>query len=214
MRKKVIYYKNNRKEMIPVLPQQYSRVLEIGCGEGSFLENLSQDCEFWGVEPDGASARIAAEKIDTILIGTYEEMYDDIPDNYFDLVICNDVIEHFVDHDKFFQSIKRKFKKNGCLVASIPNVRFIKNLNELLIKKDWEYKNDGILDRTHLRFFTEKSLRRTIIDNGFVVDKFMGINPYKRKGFGLRRFLYNLAISLLGADLRYMQFGICIRVSE
>jgi len=211
--KKVIYFKNNRKEMIPLLPQQYSKVLEIGCGEGVFRQNLSQDSEFWGVEPDRASAKVAAKKIETVLIGTYEEMYDDIPNDYFDLVICNDVIEHLVDHDVFFQSIKKKLTKDGCLVASIPNVRYIKNLNELLVKKDWEYKSDGILDRTHLRFFTEKSLRRTIIDNGFVVDKFMGINPYKKKGFGVRRFLYNLAISLLGADLRYMQFGICIRIS-
>jgi len=211
--KKVIYFKNNRKEMIPLLPQQYSKVLEIGCGEGVFRQNLSQDSEFWGVEPDRASAKVAAKKIETILIGTYEEMYNDIPNDYFDLVICNDVIEHLVDHDVFFQSIKKKLTKDGCLVASIPNVRYIKNLNELLVKKDWEYKSDGILDRTHLRFFTEKSLRRTIIDNGFVVDKFMGINPYKKKGFGVRRFLYNLAISLLGADLRYMQFGICIRIS-
>ena len=199
--------------MIPLLPQQYSKVLEIGCGEGVFRQNLSQDSEFWGVEPDRASAKVAAKKIETVLIGTYEEMYDDIPNDYFDLVICNDVIEHLVDHDVFFQSIKKKLTKDGCLVASIPNVRYIKNLNELLVKKDWEYKSDGILDRTHLRFFTEKSLRRTIIDNGFVVDKFMGINPYKKKGFGVRRFLYNLAISLLGADLRYMQFGICIRIS-
>ena len=213
MGKKVIYFKNNRKEMIPLLPQQYSKVLEIGCGEGVFRQNLSQDSEFWGVEPDRASAKVAAKKIETVLIGTYEEMYNDIPNDYFDLVICNDVIEHLVDHDVFFQSIKKKLTKDGCLVASIPNVRYIKNLNELLVKKDWEYKSDGILDRTHLRFFTEKSLRRTIIDNGFVVDKFMGINPYKKKGFGVRRFLYNLAISLLGADLRYMQFGICIRIS-
>lgn len=199
--------------MIPLLPQQYSKVLEIGCGEGVFRQNLSQDSEFWGVEPDRVSAKAAAKKIETVLIGTYEEMYNDIPNDYFDLVICNDVIEHLVDHDVFFQSIKKKLTKDGCLVASIPNVRYIKNLNELLVKKDWEYKSDGILDRTHLRFFTEKSLRRTIIDNGFVVDKFMGINPYKKKGFGVRRFLYNLAISLLGADLRYMQFGICIRIS-
>ena len=212
--KKLIYYKNDRKEMIPLLPKQYSKVLEIGCGEGNFRQNLRLEHEYWAVEPDRLSAKIAEKKIDTVLFGTYEEMYNQIPDAYFDLVICNDVIEHLIDHDKFFQSIKNKIGKKGCLIASIPNVRYVKNLNELLIKKDWEYKSDGILDRTHLRFFTEKSLKRTISDNGFIADQFIGINPYKKKGFGLRRTLYNLAISLFGQDLRFMQFGICIRSME
>jgi len=151
--------------------------------------------------------------MDKVLIGPYEDVFNEIPDNYFDLVVCNDVIEHMVDHDEFFQSIKNKIKAKGVLIASIPNVRFIKNLNELIVKKDWEYKSDGILDRTHLRFFTEKSLKRTISDNGFIIEDFIGLNPYKRKGFGIRRFLYNVAISWLGSDLRFMQFGIRIRSS-
>jgi len=206
-----VYYKNNRKEMIPLLPRQYSKVLEIGCGEGNFRENLKLAHEFWGVEPNELSAIKAEKKMDKVLIGLYEDVCNEIPDNYFDLVVCNDVIEHMVDHDEFFQSIKNKIKVKGVLIASIPNVRYIKNLNELLVKKDWEYKSDGILDWTHLRFFTEKSLKRTISDNGFITEDFIGLNPYKRKGFGIRRFLYNVAIFWLGSDLRFMQFGVRIR---
>ena len=195
--------------MMLLLPEQYSKVLEVGCGEGNFRKNLSQENECWGVEPIKASARKASEKMDKVLIGTFNEMYDQIPDDYFDLVICNDVIEHMTDHEEFFQSIKKKIKKEGCLVASIPNVRYILNLIELLVKKDWEYKDSGILDRTHLRFFTEKSLKRTIIDSGFEIDQFKGINIY-RSG-GVKRYFFNVVFMLLGQDARCMQFGIRIK---
>ena len=203
------YYKNYRKEMMLLLPEQYSKVLEVGCGEGNFRINLSQENEYWGVEPIEASARKASKKLDKVLIGTFNEMFDQIPDDYFDLVICNDVIEHMTDHEEFFQSIKKKIKKEGCLVASIPNVRYILNLIELIVKKDWEYKDAGILDRTHLRFFTEKSLKRTIIDSGFEIDQFKGINIY-RSG-GVKRYFFNVVFMLLGQDARCMQFGIRIK---
>ena len=195
--------------MMLLLPEQYSKVLEVGCGEGNFRINLSQENEYWGVEPIEASARKASKKLDKVLIGTFNEMFDQIPDDYFDLVICNDVIEHMTDHEEFFQSIKKKIKKEGCLVASIPNVRYILNLIELLVRKDWEYKDSGILDRTHLRFFTEKSLKRTIIDSGFEIDQFKGINIY-RSG-GVKRYFFNVVFMLLGQDARYMQFGIRIK---
>ena len=195
--------------MMLLLPEQYSKVLEVGCGEGNFRINLSQENEYWGVEPIEASARKASKKLDKVLIGTFNEMFDQIPDDYFDLVICNDVIEHMTDHEEFFQSIKKKIKKEGCLVASIPNVRYILNLIELIVKKDWEYKDAGILDRTHLRFFTEKSLKRTIIDSGFEIDQFKGINIY-RSG-GVKRYFFNVVFMLLGQDARCMQFGIRIK---
>ena len=206
------YYKNIRNEMSPLLPKQYSRVLEIGSGEGDFRENLKQKNEYWGVEPVEAAAAIAAEKLDKVLPGTYQEMVNQIPNEYFDLVICCDVIEHMVDHDEFFQSIRKKIKKDGCLVASIPNVRHLRNLFEVLVKKDWKYVDEGILDRTHLRFFTKRSLIRTIAENGFVIDQIMGINPIQ--GSGLLRILANVVIFLLGQDSRYLQFGIRIRPVE
>lgn len=207
------YYQNFREDMTQLLPKQYSRVLEIGCGEGKFRENLTHSHEYWGVEPVESAAAVASKKLDKVLIGTYQDVLNDIPDDYFDLVICNDVIEHMVDHDEFFQSIKKKMKKHGCLVASLPNVRGMQNLFELLVKKDWEYKDSGILDKTHLRFFTKKSLYRIINDNGFVIDQFMGVNSYRSSSI-IKSCLYYLAILLLGSDVGFIQFGIRIRENK
>ena len=201
------YYQTERREVSGLLPKQYSKVLEIGCGAGRFRNNLNQEHEYWGVEPVESIAKLSKEKLDKVLVGTYQEVENLIPNNYFDLIVCNDVIEHMPDHDAFFQSIKQKIKKDGCLVASIPNVRYIENLSELLIKKDWEYKNEGILDRTHLRFFTRKSLVRTLSNNDFSIKQITGINRYQ-PGSLRNRLLYRLAILLFGSDIQYLQFGI------
>ncbi len=206
----VNYYQNYRGEMKSLLPTHYSRVLEIGCGEGYFRDNLSLENEYWGVEPTAEIANRAMERLDKVLIGTYEEVADHIPSGYFDLVICNDVIEHMTDHDQFLQAIKSKMKAGGCLVASIPNVRHILNLFEVLVKKDWEYKNAGILDRTHFRFFTKKSLQRIIAENGYQSDQFIGINAYRADSFIKGLFAYFVVLGL-GQDTRFLQFGIRIR---
>ena len=208
--------------MVALLPQDYLRVFEIGCGQGIFREHLSDKNDYWGVEPSPSAANIAKENLDTVLVGTYQEVYDQIPNNYFDLIICNDVIEHMPDHDKFFQSIKKKLSQNGYLIASIPNVRHVGNLFRLLVKKDWQYVGSGILDRTHLRFFTEKSLKRTIKKNGFVIDKFIGIHAYdplhslKSDYMILTRilvwFIFVLSTLLFGRDIRFMQFGFRIYI--
>jgi len=198
------YYKSFREEVIPLLPPKYSRVLEIGCGEGNFRSNLKLDNIYWGIEPIAEAAEVAKTKLDEVLVGTYEEKINEIPDNFFDLIICNDVIEHMVDHDAFLASIKSKMKTNASLISSVPNVRFIRNLTELLLKKDWQYKDRGILDRTHLRFFTEKSLKRCIKDNGYQIEQFIGLCPIRNS------ILKQIIFLIFGNDLRYLQFGIHI----
>lgn len=154
------YYNYTRKDVVPLLPENYSVVLEIGCGTANFRENLKSDIEYWGIEPEKNMAMIAREKSYRILVGKYDDVYRKLPDNYFDLIICNDVIEHMADYDFFLQSVKRKMVKGSYIVASIPNVRYLNNLINLLIKKDWVYTDSGILDRTHLKFFTEKSIKK------------------------------------------------------
>ena len=202
------YYQNTRPEVFPFLPAPYKTVLERGCGEGGFIENLNSDCEVWGVEADEISAGAALGKFHTLLPGNYSEVANQLPNRYFDLVICNDVIEHMTDHDAFLASIKDKIKTNGCIVASVPNVRHYKNLFELFVKKDWQYQDHGILDTTHFRFFTAKSLKRSFEAHGYVTEKFSGINP--PKSIVARILLFCFSVLTLGfhRDIKYLQFGI------
>ena len=86
------YYQSSRLEVTHLLPKEYERVLEIGCAEGNFRANLKRKCECWGIEPVKAAAKIASQKLDKVLIGTYDDVFDELPEDFFDLVICNDVI--------------------------------------------------------------------------------------------------------------------------
>jgi len=205
------YYQFTRSEMLPFLPEHYGPSLEIGCGEGRFSAQLAEGVETWGVEIDANAAAVAANHMSRVLHGRFDEIADQLPDNYFGLVICNDVIEHVADHDTLLETIKRKLVPGGALVASIPNIRHFRFLYELLFKKDWRYRDAGVLDRTHLRFFTEKSLRRTLAEHGFQVELLYGINRPSR----WRRALKPIAIGVLTLgyfwDIQYQQFGLRAR---
>lgn len=205
------YFTRKRPELVQFLPAKYSTVLEIGCGTGDFKYNLTEPCEYWGIEPSPEAQREASQKLDRAILGLYENTHDLLPDNYFDLVICNDVIEHMIDHDHFFTSIKSKLTPNGIMVGSIPNVRYFSNLNELIFKKDWQYVDAGILDRTHLRFFTKKSLLRTLSQHDFEIKKFKPINSAWKKSFGIKNVLRIIrqapVFFVFGLDMRFLQFG-------
>jgi hypothetical protein len=105
-------------------------------------------------------------------------------------------------------------KDRGSLIGSVLNVRSCGNLKSLLIDKDWEYKESGILDEDHVRFFTERSLRRFLTSHGLVIDLFRGINKCRIPEFSVKNLiggvLINAAIGItLGfySDIRYLQFG-------
>lgn len=209
------YYGLERHEVTEFLPEQQdiACALEIGCGSGQFRSNLPPQCEYWGVELNDDAAKAAAKCFDNVLHGSINVVLADLPDEYFDLVICNDVIEHMNDPDWFLRSIKAKMKSGGraYLVGSIPNVRYYRNLFNLIFKKDWEYEDAGILDRTHLRFFTQRSFIRTLGENGYVIDALHGINRVNaRSGRVLdiaKVGIVQVLCMFLGHDIAYPQFG-------
>ena len=120
------YYSTIRPDMHRYLPQTFARVLEVGCSAGGFAAQIRQDgVEVWGVEPFVDAATEASHRLDRVLCGLYDEVAAELPDDFFDLVICNDVIEHMPDHVAFLQAIKQKMQPGAYLVGSLPNLRHI-----------------------------------------------------------------------------------------
>ena len=161
--------------------------------------------ETWGAEMVPEIGEIAKIKVDHILIGKIEEVIDSLPDSYFDCITFNDVLEHLLEPSAVLKLVKSKLSSNGIIIASIPNVRYISNLSELLLKKDWEYKDAGILDNTHFRFFTKKSMKRMFEHSGYKLLTQEGINGTNSLKF---KFLNFFTIGFF-SDAKYSQF-LCI----
>lgn len=214
-----IYYKHTRPEVAELLPAIASgNILEVGCGAGTFASHLPDAAEYWGVEPVPSIAKEAEARLTRVFPGIYEDVESQLPDQHFDLVICNDVIEHMTDHDAFLTAIRKKMKPGAHIVGSIPNVRYAPNLFRMLFLKDWEYGESGTLDRTHFRFFTEKSLRNTFIRHGYAIEELKGINSLadvrETPAQLARAIVLKLLVALtLGhaADVPYQQFAFRIK---
>jgi 2-polyprenyl-3-methyl-5-hydroxy-6-metoxy-1,4-benzoquinol methylase len=197
--------------MLRFVPQTRARVLEIGCATGSFISSLDNCLEKWGVEPSGA-AMLAELKLTKVLHGQFDDVKDHLPKQYFDVVICNDVIEHMANHWAFFSEIADYIAPGGMLIGSIPNVRYYSNLFRFLFEKDWQYQDSGILDKTHLAFFTEKSLRQTIEGAGFDLITITGINYAQVVENTLRSRVYLLLAKALGKlTLGYFSDILCLQ---
>ncbi len=202
------YHRHTRKEMTPFLPPSYTRVLEVGCGTGGFRAHLDQANEYWGVEIAEPAAALAACRLDRVLQGDFLAKAPEIPDGYFDLIVCNDVMEHMPDHDRFLDTLKAKLSPGGHLILSVPNMRHLACLFELLVRKDWRYREEGVLDRTHLRFFTRKSLARTLRDHGLLIERIEGVNSILSGQPLLRKAAIRLAAWVFGKDVLFLQFGV------
>ena len=85
----------------------------------------------------------------------------------FDYIIMGDVLEHLIDPMSTLKKLKPYLKKEGSFLLTVPNIRYWKTLIDLVLKDEWEYKDWGILDFTHLRFFTKKSLFRLFFKMDF-----------------------------------------------
>lgn len=207
----VVYADTERDEMLRFVPNTAQTILDVGCSVGNFGSRLKSTgvSEVWGVEVDSGAARIAGGRLDKVLNGPFGPGLK-FEDKKFDCIVFNDVLEHMVDPYGALQFAKTLLNQNGKIVASVPNVRYFGNLWMLLVHKSWKYEDSGILDKTHLRFFTEKSIRSMFLDEGFKIEHMEGINPLERfDGYFMRKFkIVNLLTFNQMQDSRWLQFAV------
>ena len=204
------YYEHTRPEMLPFIPKDAKRILEIGCGQATFSVQLLEDrinVEVWGVEPDKSAAKVASTRLFKVLTGVLDDTINDLPNNYFDVIIMNDVLEHLYYPWEDLKKLKNKLVKNGITVSSIPNIRYSKNIFKLIFKKDWKYTESGILDNTHFRFFTKKSIKRLHKDCGLSIQKIKGINITKSFLYFPYALIVNILMLFTQTDMFFMQYA-------
>ncbi len=200
------YYNNPRKELLDFIVNEPKKVLDVGCGDGSFAVLVKQkyNAETWGIEYVQKEAEKAGKILDKSLAGPCENHISSLPDNYFDVIFFNDVLEHLVDPYTVLETIRTKLSPNGIIIASIPNIRYFKVLTALFLKKDWRYEAYGVMDKTHLRFFTKKSMVRMFDEAGYNCKTVKGLSATR----SLRFILFSIFTLLTQWDARYGQYGI------
>lgn len=148
-----------------------SRVLDIGCGTGWTGKDLKEKkgCEVLGVEPNEARAEVARSHGIQVHIGYLEDLrVEEV--GLFDMILFGDVLEHLPDPFSMLCLAKRYLRPGGSVVVLVPNVaHWMVRLD--LLRGRFEYQESGIMDATHLRWFTEKTLRKLLENAGYRVDE-------------------------------------------
>ena len=162
------YYQYTRPEVQEMVNPEAKTILDVGCASGMMAAELKHKlaAEVWGIELMPEVAVEAGKILDKVITGKIEDSYEQLPEAYFDTIIFADVLEHLADPASVLTMMKTKLKPSGELIASIPNVRHWSVLKGLLEGR-WDYEDAGILDRTHLRFFTRKSVLDMFPEAGY-----------------------------------------------
>ncbi len=172
------YFRHVRQEVLALVPQTASTVLDIGCATGKLGESIKnrQTCEVYGIEMNPSAAHEAAKLLDKVLIGTAETQILEFPDESFSCIILADILEHLMDPWQFLHLCAKKLQKNAdaCIIISIPNVSHWSVVVPLL-QGQWQYMDAGILDATHLRFFTPQSVARMVQGAGLSLKATQGV---------------------------------------
>jgi 2-polyprenyl-3-methyl-5-hydroxy-6-metoxy-1,4-benzoquinol methylase len=198
------YYQLDRSEMLELIQTDVKTALDVGCGEGNFGKLLKEKfgAEVWGFEPVSHAYQIAKENLDHVQNSIFAA--ESIPDKKFDLITFNDVLEHMVEPGDVLRQCLEKLTTRGQIVASIPNILYFHDFFTMVFSKDWKYEPAGIFDKTHLRFFTRKSIVRLFEESGYEVVKLHGIRPTDSKKF----LLFNIATLGNWEEMKYLQFAV------
>ena len=204
--KRDYYYESDRPELVPFIPKESKKVLDVGCGMGHFAKHIKDQnkAEVWGLEYDPSSAEKAASLLDKVLTGDVITLSSELPENHFDLICFNDVLEHLLDPYQALEKMRTKLNGDGIVFASIPHIRYFKAMIELVMKKDLLYTDHGTFDRTHLRFFSKKSIIRMFEEAGYEIIQIKGINASK----SIRPFLIKVLTLWKLDDCEFLQYAV------
>jgi 2-polyprenyl-3-methyl-5-hydroxy-6-metoxy-1,4-benzoquinol methylase len=143
-----------------LLPSR-STVLDVGAGNGvlaDVVRMLQNAVVLDGVEPSRAASQIACRKYRSFHCGFHESHPDNMATSRkYDAIVAADVIEHTPDPQEFLQSLQPCLAKGGKIYLSVPNVSF-GSLRVALLCGKWDYTDWGLVERTHLRYFTKRTI--------------------------------------------------------
>jgi SAM-dependent methyltransferase len=186
------YYDHPRLELLDLFPHAPARLLDVGCGSG--VTSAAAKARWPGIETIGieivaAAAQRAAARLDRVIEGSAEALdlaAEGIAD--VDGVLLADVLEHLVDPWRFLRGLRSVLAPGAVVIASIPNIANLWLLDELAAGR-FTYAGSGLLDKTHLRFFTRQTIGALFDGAGYDIERWQRITDGKVDDATRRRVL-------------------------
>jgi SAM-dependent methyltransferase len=160
-----------RKVLDRIVPG--SRVLEVGSHGGHFSKLLlDRECRLTAVELDPDAARLVHAIVPEVIVGDIEDrtVLDQLEGRQYDFILFMHVLEHLVDPWQILDKCRKLLNPSGVLIALLPNVASWRVRKALFFRGNFEYTDVGILDRTHLRFFTVDSGKQLFEQSGYRIE--------------------------------------------
>lgn len=190
------YFVEFREEIVPLLPEgQIDRLLDLGCGSGEtsgYLKATQKVKWACGVEGSPEAAAVARKKLDKIIEGDIERVEFDIELKSVNVILALDILEHLVDPWTVINRLKNLLSSHGSIVVSIPNVRHYSILFPLIFLGDWRYTQEGLLDSTHIRFFTKSTVIQMFEKQGFKLEKYDFTGAKRGVIYWFNKFTFNI----------------------
>jgi len=177
------YGDDPRTELIDLIEETPEQILELGCSSGATGMAIKQkfpDVKYIGIDSDKESAESAQTRLDKVIVSDIEKVPLDtfgLEKESFDHIICADILEHLYDPWKMLYDLRSYLTPTGKLLVSIPNVQYINHIINFM-NGGWKYDDNGLLDVTHIRFFTLNEIVKMFRGTGYDIIHCSGVtNP-------------------------------------
>jgi len=171
------YFSNIRKDLINLIDANAKdlKILEVGAAYGETLYYLKQNgiaAEAVGVDIfEDAKNKQNYKPLDRFIFGDIEKIELPEYNQYFDLILLPDVLEHLFEPKSVLETLKKYLKEDGKIIVSMPNIRYYSALYKIVFKGDFKYEESGIFDYTHVRFYCRKNIQELLETAGYTILK-------------------------------------------